>query len=205
MYVEATRGRGAYRCGCGIRIAIVTPEPRRPARWTGCVAEHEGGWCQATVAISKPVRLCEEHYESSGLQQYHEWRFLKRRDMARLVVEMEFEEWGVDLHAFERPETIRAARLRSEGLRPPDPKNAIVYFIECGNYIKIGTTVNLRQRLASLTLPEKPTVLLTVPGHREKETEFHRRFRHLQSNGEWFHRGADLLEFIEAESAQKTA
>lgn len=67
--------------------------------------------------------------------------------------------------------------------------------------IKIGYTKNLPVRMTALwrTLYDRRAprllVLLTLPGGKDLEAEYHRRFDHLRIEGEWFEAGDDLLDF----------
>ena len=72
-----------------------------------------------------------------------------------------------------------------------------VYFIQAGEYVKIGITENLTRRLASLQHANPlPLVLIrAVEGDTDREQAIHRRFAHLRVRGEWFHCTNDLLEY----------
>lgn len=77
-----------------------------------------------------------------------------------------------------------------------------VYFIQQGNdgLIKIGTTENVKARLATLqtSSPHKLNLLNTISGGRQKEAELHNRFSEFRKNGEWFEPVQELLDFIYA-------
>ena len=65
----------------------------------------------------------------------------------------------------------------------------VVYFIgERRPYVKIGTTKNLKKRLAGLqtSWPFPLFVYGAIDGGRDVETWFHDQFFPLQMNGEWF-------------------
>jgi len=101
---------------------------------------------------------------------------------------------------------IRLGRARhqrmQDGTEPPrgtsarERTNGKIYYIRRGAMIKIGTTVDLRGRMAAL-LPEE--VLAVEPGSHAKEAELHRLFRPLRVPGqrEWFYAGRALQEHIE--------
>lgn len=74
-----------------------------------------------------------------------------------------------------------------------------VYFARSGDRIKIGFTGDLDQRMACLSAMScQPVTLLTyVPGGREKESHFHRRFAALRLHGEWFVASESMLRFID--------
>lgn len=82
-----------------------------------------------------------------------------------------------------------------------------VYFLQAptGGPVKIGYTVNLRMRVASLSAGQVDglVVLATLPGNRLAEKEIHDRFaasrRHDEYGtpaGEWFEPTQDLVDFI---------
>lgn len=54
--------------------------------------------------------------------------------------------------------------------------------------VKIGTTTNLRKRLADIQRmsPVHLEALWTCPGGRELETRLHQHFKDFRSHGEWF-------------------
>jgi hypothetical protein len=80
---------------------------------------------------------------------------------------------------------------------------AEVYFIECGNFIKIGITTNLQDRIASFetATPYDIRVLAVIPSAtRQTELELHRRFADAHHKGEWFRKTPGLLKFIKEQS-----
>jgi hypothetical protein len=96
----------------------------------------------------------------------------------------------------------RETKHVSEG-RPP-----CVYFAEREGYVKIGTTVNLPNRIRELSaggsmlqgMTAGPvTVLATIPGGRDKERALHRRFSRQRADRkhEWFWYEGKLREFVE--------
>lgn len=79
----------------------------------------------------------------------------------------------------------------------------VVYYIEAATLglIKIGTTTNIKNRLADLqmTSPANLRVLYTCTGNRTLEATLHRRFWQHRSHGEWFHPAPEVLAFMEQE------
>lgn len=78
-----------------------------------------------------------------------------------------------------------------------------IYFVTCfssPNYpIKIGWTFTpMETRLAQLQCgnPNMISVVATLVGTQEDERKLHLYFAHLHVRGEWFLRGADLLDYI---------
>lgn len=86
------------------------------------------------------------------------------------------------------------------GLRETDPR-AVVYYIRRGAMVKIGTTIDLRSRMAAL-LPEE--VLAIEPGDQKLEGQRHQAFRSLRVPGqrEWFYAGRELQDHIKEVRAQ---
>lgn len=74
-----------------------------------------------------------------------------------------------------------------------------VYFLEMGDFIKIGYSSNVGKRIEDLSItPYEIKLLHTIPGRRCNEADLHRDFKHLRVKGEWFQKAPELLAFIEA-------
>lgn len=77
-----------------------------------------------------------------------------------------------------------------------------VYFVKCCNFIKIGCSLDVNQRLQTLTyaMPFELQLLAVLPVIAEDvtriEAQLHRQFAHLRHRGEWFRIGNDLLAHI---------
>jgi hypothetical protein len=67
------------------------------------------------------------------------------------------------------------------------------------NTVKIGTTANLRKRLADIQRmsPVPLEAFWTCPGGRELETQLHRHFKEFRSHGEWFTFRRDPVRLIQ--------
>lgn len=69
-------------------------------------------------------------------------------------------------------------------------KSTFVYVIQSGQFIKIGFSANVEQRVASLqtNLPEKITIIRrwSTPYAHEIEQKAHRLLKHYRVYGEWF-------------------
>lgn len=74
-----------------------------------------------------------------------------------------------------------------------------VYFVRCGDFIKIGFSSNPRERLNSIraAMPLEVEFLLAFACKAKAEGNLHRKFAHLRHRNEWFRAGADLLAYIE--------
>jgi hypothetical protein len=82
--------------------------------------------------------------------------------------------------------------------RPPVPNGPKVYFIRCGDFIKIGFSEQTERRFKSLQTAAAAPLELLGTIHGERELELHRQFAHLRSHGEWFRAAPELLAFITA-------
>jgi len=73
-----------------------------------------------------------------------------------------------------------------------------VYFIEAGEFIKIGYSSNVGKRMDELSTgcPHDFKLLHDTPGDRELEADMHKRFRHLRARQEWFRKDPELLAYI---------
>lgn len=80
-------------------------------------------------------------------------------------------------------------------------KERIVYFVQAGDFIKIGLSSisNFGNRLKCLRdgTPFKIVVLGTMDGDRQKEQELHSRFDFCHFRNEWFRVCPELLAYIE--------
>lgn len=63
-----------------------------------------------------------------------------------------------------------------------------IYFLVCGDAVKIGFSTNLKRRLAALStgMPAPETCIVSVSGIKHHETILHAKLDHLRITGEWF-------------------
>lgn len=69
----------------------------------------------------------------------------------------------------------------------------IVYYLQFGDRIKIGTTTDMQSRMTSLPWD---VVLAIEPGGRTLETQRHQQFAAYRIRGEWFRMGEELMNHI---------
>ena len=83
--------------------------------------------------------------------------------------------------------------------RPISEEGGQIYFVEAGDFIKIGFTRSPESRAQKMLTdsPHEIKVLHIEPGTFKQEKVFHRHFAALRVRGEWFHKNVELLEFIE--------
>ena len=74
----------------------------------------------------------------------------------------------------------------------------MVYFIKSGDFIKIGTTTDIKKRMAVLQVgsPFKLSVLALVEGSFEEESKLHTKFKKQRMKGEWFKINKKILDYI---------
>ncbi|MFD9192970.1 GIY-YIG nuclease family protein [Streptomyces phaeochromogenes] len=191
MRPDWRRSRGAYRCGCGARIAIATPPPPD----VRCVGTHKGEPCRLVVSQTEPFPLCVQHYKDSGLAEYHTWSRGTPQEIREEINNRVREK--VD----EEEKKLQERWLSDHGVKLVDnriiraEKDPIVYFIRSGHLVKIGTTVDLIKRMKEFTLPDL-VVLATEPGYRKRERQLHLQFKSLRHQGEWFRLEDPLVGYI---------
>lgn len=81
-----------------------------------------------------------------------------------------------------------------------------VYYIQCGSFLKIGTSINPEKRCDQLrrggkaTRPSlwvgNPRLIAYVPGNVAKERELHHQFAAKRDQGEWFVLDEELAEHV---------
>ena len=75
----------------------------------------------------------------------------------------------------------------------------MIYFIKHTEYVKIGYTHDIQQRVSQLqtSCPVKLCILGLIEGTFEDENIHQLKFKHLHSHGEWFKYEPELAGFIE--------
>lgn len=152
-------------------------------RWlTSCTAQHRNGnFCDAPPMEGMPFPICFKHAMKV-------WKNFDGQIAARL---------GVDdsgLHQMRESSRSEEARRRELAAR-----QSVVYYVRIGEYIKIGYSTNLTERLHALRIG-RDDVLATEPGGRELEQQRHQQFasERLRSKFENFKPSQCLLDHIEA-------
>ena len=76
--------------------------------------------------------------------------------------------------------------------------SAVVYFIQAGEFVKIGFSVNPESRIDELKTgcPFELKLLTTVPGGKKMEKELHQIFAAHRQHGEWFTFHQDIKDYI---------
>ena len=102
-----------------------------------------------------------------------------------LYARADLDEWNAD---------GKAERINGEYIN-----GGLVYFIESGEFIKIGfTSKSVGNRISDLSVatPHDLTVLATIPGTLKTEAKLHRRFAPSRHKREWFRKTPELMAFI---------
>lgn len=78
--------------------------------------------------------------------------------------------------------------------KPPEE----VYFIQCGDFVKIGISACAESRITNLqtSTPYDLEILYAFPGTGFDERELHKRFKHLRHRNEWFRLTDEIHDFI---------
>ena len=73
------------------------------------------------------------------------------------------------------------------------------YFIQAGDFVKIGFGSDIAARLRQIAThcPYEPKLLFKIPGTSDMEKRLHRRFEHLHCRAEWFRTDPEIFGFIE--------
>lgn len=92
---------------------------------------------------------------------------------------------------------------KNDGTETPQ---AVVYFIKCGEFVKIGTTFDLNARRKAMLTdnPFELELLFTKQGSVPKEKAFHAQFAQYRHRREWFRIEGTLKDWIE-ENAKDSA
>ncbi len=74
-----------------------------------------------------------------------------------------------------------------------------IYFISDGKHVKIGCSINPKERLSALQSgnPNKLTLLKTLSEKGYSESKLHSKFEQYKTYGEWFELSKEILDFID--------
>ena len=73
----------------------------------------------------------------------------------------------------------------------------MIYFIKCGDFVKIGYSSNVTKRMNVLQTasPRKLYLLSSFYGTRKDEKQIHRKFKKERQRGEWFNLTNEIREY----------
>lgn len=91
--------------------------------------------------------------------------------------------------------------------RLPKVRKGFVYFLQCGEFIKIGFTFSLATRISSIrgSTPFEVNLLGYICAPPELELSLHGQFEHLRHSGEWFREAAELRKYIAGTTVERSA
>lgn len=80
-----------------------------------------------------------------------------------------------------------------------------LYFVRVGRFLKIGRTTNIQSRMRMIRChaPTPPELVGVIAGAGSQERQWHRAFKHLQSNREWFRITPELKAAVDTALAQE--
>jgi hypothetical protein len=102
---------------------------------------------------------------------------------------------GVDVDAVPRPD-MKPRRKSPKRKPPPKPPVFVYYARRSDGAIKIGMSMNINARMASLRTVAPVELLASHDGGREAERKMHKRFAAHRLDGEWFSPAPELLDHI---------
>lgn len=142
------------------------------------ITRPDGKFCNADIPDDAPVSACTTHLREA-------WSYAQAKlDLAD------------DAQWFAAQQAIRdvVPPLREQRLMDRVRKaRSVVYYALAGNYIKIGTTVHLDQRMKDLGA----NLMAVEPGDAELERDRHRQFGALLAAGrEYFFPGHELVKHV---------
>ncbi len=107
---------------------------------------------------------------------------------------------------WKRKDDLASLRARVGASKQPG-----IYFIRCGNFIKIGHTEAVSNRLSQIRMATPYDVelmgIIQTPLRRDRlkiESEWHQTWAQLHHRGEWFHKTDELVEAINQEMERKS-
>lgn len=189
MTPDGRAGRGAFRCGCGARIRVVEKQTS--------TAQCSATACRAVSVTGATIRLCANHKDEVTMMLAQEVARTDLKNLGRLAEEgaTRWREPVIPVYCGPEVQTTEAAIVRD--VNGPGRHDPVVYFLRNGERVKIGYTVNLYDRVTSLSL-RRSDILLLLDGGRALESAMHRRFHDYRIRGEWFELAGELRSFIEA-------
>lgn len=186
MTMDTLRGRGAFRCGCGARVAVgISLAP-------SCAAVADGGGrCRFPVvreSAEHGLFLCKTDLRAykARLEEIRENAVDERSERAYWAYQEELSRERMGQRYDRLADLVATARENGR---------LVVYYVRIGDWIKIGATTNFERRMSALQPDE---VLATEPGYFDLERKRLNQFKHLRirAKGERHRAGQDLLDHI---------
>ncbi len=107
--------------------------------------------------------------------------------------------WDFALSPRTSQKDVEDFRLRFTPIAHEPIKAPGVYIVGFQRFVKIGISVNVRERLAGLqtAIPVPLKTYAILPGGQLEEASLHRRFKAYRMSGEWFRRTGALAAWVE--------
>jgi hypothetical protein len=135
--------------------------------------------------------------------KYSKCYFVAEPEELQQMVQPKIDKWNREQEANDEARRVawireqeRRERIRqTRELAKRKKLDAVVYYIEFGTRIKIGTTVNIGSRMEALPWDR---ILLMEPGSYPLEKQRHQQFADQHVTLEWFENGGPLLDHIKS-------
>ena len=169
----------------------------------GIILEN-GRDCNAVVQADSPLNLCPPHFTEAAAWVWRNDETKRERTVCQFCGKAEARAgtsgYSCGFCEYQTPDFVGTTRLSPAEAaqtfeRPPAPKAVeVVYYIQFGDRIKIGTSANVRNRLNALP---HDRVLAFERGGVTLESRRHTKFReHRIGNTEWFHVNKELVAHV---------
>jgi hypothetical protein len=184
MSADGRMGRGAFRCGCGVRIQV----SEEAGNLTACSATG----CRTASVTGSSIRLCASHKDEVTMMLATDVARVDLKNLGTLYRD----------HAIRwSPPAIPAYVIAAENsvvceVPHSGKHDPVVYFIRNGDRVKIGYTTHLAARLSALSL-RRDAVVLILDGDRRLESALHSRFAGKRiPRTEWFRWDQEIETFV---------
>jgi hypothetical protein len=159
-----------------------------------CTAGRNGEFCDLPTAEDMPFPICARHARAvyARWAEYAGHHAEAVRGTAALL--------SAEMRKLRRPSPEMEERLqrREQAMQ----EQSQVYYVRLGDHVKIGYSINLRQRLNALRV-DADALLATEPGDQKLERQRHLQFADERvGRRENFNPSRRLLEHIEAVKAE---
>ena len=159
-----------------------------------CIVSEAGVPCPQPPDVLKPIGLCKQHSAEVAAALLPKILKDSLTYMAAAYA-AEVDGWADETALVDGAQALPPASVMGGPHRP------VVYFVENGGRVKIGTTRSLTTRMRNLSLRPQD-VLCVLDGDRSLERAIHRRFfKDRVGSTEWFELGKDLEVFIKTKAA----
>lgn len=174
MRVDALTGPLAFRCGCGASFHLVAPQ--LDGQVLRCLFSEGISRCRGRRVDRYPI--CERHVakivrEAGGLEAKY------RREM-RANSNAASERFKEQIRQALVPDQGKLERERWELHRKKLPGSVVYYVLTRPGQVKIGTTINLSDRMKSMRVFNQEDLLAAEPGDVQLEKMRHAQFGDLR-------------------------